>query len=159
MHVQLEEKKWNKKTLEKFHLKRWRLGVWSRQCLFCPLSLFVQTSHHYFLSHHETLAQEPHTRSTKTSKHELKLKNYQNQEFPSFTLPFFLFCHVQTTFDESSCLLPEHWVYTLSFHDYEYFYCFLILTMWRFLTQLLGFMKLAPKRLWVQFFINCVIYY
>jgi hypothetical protein len=97
--IQLEEKKWNKKTLENFHLKRWRLGVWSEQRLFCPFSLFVQTSHHYFLSHHETLAQEPHTRSTKTSKHELKLKNYQNQEFQSLTLLFFLFYHVQPKFD------------------------------------------------------------
>jgi hypothetical protein len=63
--IQLEEKNWNKKN---FHLKRWRFGVWSRQRLFCPFSLFVQTSHH------ETLAQEPHTIRTKTSKHELKLE-------------------------------------------------------------------------------------
>jgi hypothetical protein len=117
MHAPTWRETKNKKTLENFHLKRRRLGVWSKQRLFCPFSLFVQTSHHYFLSHHETLAQEPHTRSTKTSKHELKLENYQSQEFPSFTLPFFLFYHVQRKFDESSCLLPEHWVYTLSFRD------------------------------------------
>jgi hypothetical protein len=102
---------WRKKMEQKnFHLKRWRLGVWSRQRLFCPFSLFVQTSHNYFLSHNETLAQEPHTISTKTSKHELKLENYHNQEFPSFNLLFFLFYHVQPKFDESYCLLLEHWV-------------------------------------------------
>ncbi len=41
------------------------------------------------------------------------LKNNQNQEFPSFNLLFFLFYHFQPKFDESYCLLLEHWVMTV----------------------------------------------